>query len=89
MGHLSVCLPLHHNVKSILSHANADGQSRLPLNDNFTIGLSREASIFNISQIDCLLVIASQEKQATSNDPLLCTVVGYTKNDGQTLSLAR
>ena len=46
--------------KDTVAHANADGLSRLPLDNNSTEELAIEASVFNISQIDFLPVTAMQ-----------------------------
>ena len=50
----STCLHYTMQFKSTLAHANADKQFKLSLNDNSTIRLSTEPSIFKIAQIDCL-----------------------------------
>ena len=52
-------------------HANADGLSRLPLENCSMEGLSIEHSIYNISQIDLLPITAAKVKNATSTDPIL------------------
>ena len=62
------------------AHANADGLSRLPLTTNSTEGQSLEASIFNLAQIDCLPVTATQVQQATRVDPCLSKVMPYTRD---------
>ena len=43
-------------------HANADGLSRLPLENCSMEGLSIEPSIYNISQIDFLPITAAKVK---------------------------
>ena len=66
--------------KDTVAHANADGLSRLPLDNNSTEELAIEASVFNISQIDFLPVTAMQIRQATNTDPTLSKILNYTKN---------
>ena len=67
--------------KSTQAHANADGLSRLPLTIDSTEGQSLEASIFNLAQIDCLPVTATQVQQATRVDPCLSKVMQYARDD--------
>ena len=67
--------------KSTQAHANADGLSRLPLTTNSTEGQSLEASIFNLAQINCLPVTATQVQQATRVDPCLSKVMQYARDD--------
>ena len=67
-------------LKNTVAHTNADGLSRLPLDNNSTEELAIEASVFNISQIDFLPVTAMQIRQATSTDPTLSKILNYTKN---------
>ena len=67
--------------KPTQKHANADGLSRLPVANN-TSGTNDniETTLFNIAQIDCLLVTAQQVRQATAKDAVLSRVLQYTKN---------
>ena len=52
-------------------HGNADGISRLPFPSKKKSNAPTEAEVFNVTQIDSLLVTSSQLGQATSQDPLL------------------
>ena len=61
-------------------HANADGLSRLPLENCSMEGLSIEPSIYNISQIDFLPITAAKVKNATSTDPILSKVLSFILN---------
>lgn len=61
------------------AHGNADGLSRLPLEDASTLGNYEDAAVFNISQVDALPVHASQVMTATRSDPLLSKVLRYTR----------
>lgn len=65
--------------KSTYDHANADGLSRLPLPEVSSISQSPEASIFNLAQIESLLVTAAQLGRATVKNPVLSKVLRYTK----------
>ena len=69
--------------KSTLTHANADGLSRLPLPDSRedAVVSSREPTIFNLSQIQTLPVTAVQIETATRNDPVLSKVLTYTRGE--------
>ena len=61
------------------AHANADGLSRLPLASSIMEGQSHEASTFNLAQMECLPVTATQVQQATRADPVLSKVLQYTR----------
>ena len=61
------------------AHGNADGLSRLPLQDASTRGNYEDAAVFNISQVDALPVHTSQVMTATRTDPLLSKVLRYTR----------
>ena len=61
------------------AHGNADGLSRLPLEDTSTCGNCEDATVFNISQVDALPVHASQVMTATRTDPLLSKVLRYAR----------
>ena len=62
-----------------LSHANADGLSRLPLRSDRPAEYSSEPTIFNISQIEAIPVTAMSIRQATSKDPIFSKVLHHTK----------
>ena len=74
-----------------LSHANADGLSRLPLRSDRPAEYSSEPTIFNISQIEAIPVTAMSIRQATRKDPILSKVLHHTKQGwpSQCLSLYR
>ncbi len=59
-------------------HGNADGLSRLPIRSPITQDISREAGVFNISQLESLPVTVPHLKQGTHTDPLLSKVLRYT-----------
>ena len=61
------------------AHGNADGLSRLPLQDTSTVGNYEDAMVFNIAQVDALPVQASQVMSATRRDPLLSKVLRYAR----------
>ena len=68
--------------KSTHEHSNADGLSRLPLRTEKVETTATEPSIFNISQIESLLVTVQQVQSASRTDPILSKVLNYTKKDG-------
>lgn len=63
--------------RSTLQHANADGLSRLPLQQACTVGHYEDPSIFNLSQIDCLPVTAKNVRFYTSRDRELSQVLQF------------
>ena len=65
--------------KPTQKHGNADGFSRLPLPNNRSPEYSKAPSVFNVYQIEALPVDANDVKRATRSDPLLKTVLFYTK----------
>ena len=65
--------------KSTHDHGNADGLSRLPLKKEEDTAYSTEPSIFNIGQIEALLVTAKAVQKATRSDPILSKVLHHTK----------
>ena len=65
--------------KPTRAHANVDGLSRLPLPNVNQSEQLQEPSIFNIRQMEALLVTAMQLKAATRRDPILSRVMLYTK----------
>ena len=62
-----------------LSHANADGLSRLPLPAERPVCYSSEPTIFNIRHIEFLPVTANSIKNATGKDPIISKILQYTK----------
>ena len=57
------------------AHGNADGLSRLPITSSSLIGNPAEPSIFNLSQIEALPVVAADVESATRADPILSQVL--------------
>jgi hypothetical protein len=64
--------------KGTKEHANADGLSRLPLEEKQDVS-SVEPTIFNIAQIQSLPVTASQVAKETCKDSVLSKVLRYTQ----------
>ena len=60
-------------------HANADGLSRLPLEENNLKGHYAEPGIFMVSQIECLPVTSTHLRSSTFGDKMLSKVYHYTK----------
>ena len=60
-------------------HANADGLSRLPLQEVTREGASSETSVFNISQLESLPVTVKQLQAATCTDNILSKVLRFTR----------
>ena len=60
-------------------HANADGLSRLPLDEGGMLGHYFEPEVFMVSQIECLPAIAVQLKAHTCTDRVLSRVARYMK----------
>ena len=59
-------------------HGNADGLSRLPLEDSCTeCDTVSEASLFNINQIGVLPITPERLKQETAKDPVLSRVLRH------------
>ena len=73
--------------KSTHYHGNADGLSRLPLPAKVGPEYSAEPSIFKISQIEALPVMASVVRKATREDPILSQVFQYTRSGWPTSQL--
>ena len=65
--------------KSIQTHSNADGLSRLPLVVNSDKKQLPEPSIFNVRQIENLPVTATKLRTVTRRDPVLSKVLHYSK----------
>ena len=69
--------------KTTNNHANADGLSRLPLytrqKDTAVKVSTYTTSVFNIAQIEALLITAADIGTATKQDPILSKVYHYTK----------
>ena len=61
--------------KSPAARANADSLSRLPIADNTMQDQSVEVSLFNVAQINLLLVTAQQVNRLTKTDPCLSKVL--------------
>ena len=68
-----------HEFKTTQQHANADGLSRLPLKTTDEEETSKEATVFNISQLDTMPVTNRQLEQATRKDPILSKALHYTQ----------
>ena len=62
-----------------LAHANADGLSRLPLEQKATLGNPPDPAVFNVRQLNVLPVTAKQLAVATRSDPVLGRVLRYTR----------
>ena len=60
-------------------HGNADGLSRLPLNQGHAEGMSLEAGIFQVQQLENLPVTTKHLKSATRNDPFLSKILIFVK----------
>ena len=73
--------------KSTHYHGNADGLSRLPLPVKVGPEYSAEPSIFEISQIEALPVMASVVQKATRKEPILSQVFQYTRSGWPTSQL--
>ena len=63
--------------KSTSAHANTDGLYRLSISDT-TEDQSVEINLFNVAQINSLLVTAQQIDRLTKTDPCLRKVLHYT-----------
>ena len=61
-------------------HANADGLSRLPLADSVPMGNPHDASVFNVSQLESLPVLAKDVAIATRRDPILSKLLRHIRN---------
>jgi len=72
----------HYNIvfKPTKSHANADCFSRLPISGNGAVGNPTDVTLFNLSQISFLPVNEADMVAATRTDPLLGTVLRYSKS---------
>ena len=67
-------------IKPTKSHANADCFSRLPISGNGAVGNPTDVTLFNLSQISFLPVNEADMVAATRTDPLLGTVLCYSKS---------
>ena len=65
-------------------NCNADGLSRLPLQDAVTEKLD-DAGVFNLSQLDQLPVTADDIRRATAKDKTLSQVLRYTQEGWPTV----
>ena len=72
----------HYNIvfTPTKSHANADCFSRLPILGKGTVGNPSDVTLFNLSQISFLPVNEADMLSITRTDPLLGTVLRYTKS---------
>ena len=61
------------------AHSNADGLSRLPLNEGLQEGHCEDPGVFNVSQLDCLPVTAAHLRSCTSWDHALSRVLRCAK----------
>ena len=68
----------HLEFKPTQHHSNADGLSRLPLQQQTACDYSSAASVFNITQINTLPITASTVQQAT-RDPIVSKALYYTQ----------
>ncbi len=66
--------------KPTQAHGNADGLSRLPLQNEKSTPTAGETTVFNIAQIESLPIMFRQIQKATQRDPVLSKVLRYTKN---------
>ena len=62
-----------------LAHANADGLSRLPLQQKVAVGNPPDPAVFNVRQINILPVTAKQLAVTTRSDPVLSRIFKYTQ----------
>ena len=69
----------HLEFKPTQHHSNADGLSRLPLQQQTACKYSSAASVFNITQINTLSITASTVQQATRRDPIMSKALYYTQ----------
>ena len=60
-------------------HANADCLSRLPLQITTEDAITKDASLFNLQQIERLPVKADKIAQLTANDPVLSKVITFVQ----------
>lgn len=65
--------------KSTLHHGNADGLSRLPLQQDPENESSMDATLFNMSQIEALPLMCQEIETASRNDPILSKIIQFTK----------
>ena len=65
--------------KNVTQHGNADGLSRLPLEEASDKEKVDPAEIFQVSQMQMLPVSADMNRQATQRDPILSRVMEHTK----------
>ena len=70
--------------KGTAEHCNADGLSRLPLQDAVTERID-DAGVFNLSQLDRLPVTADDIRRATAKDKTLSQVLRYTEEGWPTV----
>lgn len=60
-------------------HCNADGLLRLPLKDKPPTGNPPHPMIFNVSQVDALIVTVKELQTATCTDPILGKGLNYVR----------
>ena len=65
--------------RSTHAHGNADGLSRLPVQDSQPEGNVTDATAFMIGQVEALPVQASEVEAATRTDPILGKVLVYLR----------
>ncbi|XP_068716958.1 uncharacterized protein [Montipora capricornis] len=65
--------------KNTIQHGNADGLSRLPLEEARDKETVDPVEIFQVSQMQVLPVSADMIRQATQRDPILSHVMEHTK----------
>ena len=66
--------------RSTEAHANADSLLRLPLKSQEAPITSDEPAVFNVSQLEGLLVTSQQLRAATRTDPVLSKVICYVRS---------
>ena len=62
------------------SHANSDGLLRLPYSHGEELPDSDSAEIYNLLQLDSLLVCTNDVKREMCRDPTLSKVLHFTMN---------
>ena len=72
--------------KNTTQHRNADGLSRPPLKKACNKEVIDLVEIFQVSQIEVVPVNANMIRQATQKNPLLSSVVEYTKQGWPSVS---
>ena len=64
--------------RSTNDHSNADALSRLPLNVIRIEGLAAESTLYNMAQLESLLVTVAKLQTHTRNDVILSKVCEFT-----------